>query len=183
LEEFHSDEPLKIGIERALLQERIGITLEIFEKRVTHLKKSGLVEEGPGGLRLKGWEVKLAPKEEALIKEIENIYLKADLVTPAPEQLTGQMLASEKKVGELLQLLCQMGTLVKVGDNIIFHRQAVEKARGLVEKALQEKGEIETGQFRDMLGASRKYVVALLEYFDALGLTERHGNKRRLKSR
>ena len=183
LEEFHSGEPLKIGMERTLLQERTGIAPEIFEKRVTRLKKSGLVEEGPGGLRLKGWEVKLTPKQQALMREIENSYLKAGLVTPAPEQLSGQMPASEKKVEELLQLLCQMGTLVEVGDNIIFHQSTVEKARGVVEKALQEKGEIETAEFRDMLGTSRRYVVALLEYFDALGLTERHGNKRRLKRR
>jgi len=45
------------------------------------------------------------------------------------------------------------------------------------------KDEVGTGEFRDMLGTSRKYVVALLEYFDALGLTERRGNKRSLKSR
>ena len=183
LEEFHSDEPLKIGIQRTLLQERTGIDPEIFGKSITRLKKSGLLEEGPGGLCLKGREVKLTPGEEGLIKEIENIYLKARMLTPAPEKLTGQLLASEKKVEELLQLLCQMGTLIEVGDNIIFHQSTVEKARRAVEKALEERGEVGTGEFRDMLGASRKYVVALLEYFDALGLTERRGNKRSLKSR
>jgi selenocysteine-specific elongation factor len=34
---------------------------------------------------------------------------------------------------------------------------------------------------RDILGTSRKYVVPLLEYFDARGVTKREGDARTLR--
>ncbi|MCH7912058.1 MAG: SelB C-terminal domain-containing protein, partial [Deltaproteobacteria bacterium] len=36
--------------------------------------------------------------------------------------------------------------------------------------------------FRDILSSSRKYTIALLEYFDREGITVRIGDARRLKS-
>ncbi|NIM21194.1 MAG: hypothetical protein GTN64_02050, partial [Candidatus Latescibacteria bacterium] len=36
--------------------------------------------------------------------------------------------------------------------------------------------------FRDLLGSSRKFTIALLEYFDREGTTVRIGDVRRLKS-
>jgi selenocysteine-specific elongation factor len=181
LEKFHSDEPLKIGFKKVLLQEQMEVEPEIFEMALNRLKKSGGIEESPGGLRLKGREVKLTAAEETLMEEIERIYLEAGLSTPTDEQLKGQLSASDKKVEELLQLLCQTGTLIETGDNIIFHRKTVEKAQEVVIKTLKERGEVTTGEFRDILRASRKYVVALLEYLDGLGVTLRRGSKRRLK--
>ena len=194
LEKFHRDQPMKPGIKGTLLQEQLRVDPEIFEMNLALLKKSGRIEEGPAGLCLKGWEVKLTPQEEALIEKIENIYLEAGLSTPTGEQLKDRVLGPldlkkggltgptlEKKVEELLQLLCQKGTLIETADNIIFHRKTAEKARAVVEKALKEKGEVATSEFRDILRASRKYVVALLEYIDGLGVTLRRGNKRRLK--
>ena len=32
--------------------------------------------------------------------------------------------------------------------------------------------------FRDALGVSRKYAVPILDYFDSIRLTARHGNRR-----
>ena len=38
------------------------------------------------------------------------------------------------------------------------------------------------GEYRTLIGSSRKYALSLLEHFDADGLTVRIGDARRLKS-
>jgi len=47
---------------------------------------------------------------------------------------------------------------------------------------IRTQGEITAAQVRDHFQTSRKYVLALLEYLDAQGITERVGDARRLKS-
>jgi len=40
-----------------------------------------------------------------------------------------------------------------------------------------------TFRYRDLLGASRKFAIALLDYFDHAGVTVRVGDARRLRAR
>ncbi|MBW1940768.1 MAG: SelB C-terminal domain-containing protein [Deltaproteobacteria bacterium] len=42
-------------------------------------------------------------------------------------------------------------------------------------------GEITTPQFKEMTGASRKYVIPLIEYFDSKNVTIRVGDIRKLR--
>ena len=48
---------------------------------------------------------------------------------------------------------------------------------------LKEHGEITTPQFKDMTGASRKYVIPLIEYFDRSQVTVRVGDSRVLRNK
>ena len=42
--------------------------------------------------------------------------------------------------------------------------------------------EITTPQFKEMTGVSRKYIIPLLEYFDARNVTIRVGDSRKLRN-
>jgi len=46
---------------------------------------------------------------------------------------------------------------------------------------LKEKGEISTPQFKEMTGASRKYTIPIIEYFDRSRVTVRVGDNRVLR--
>ena len=48
----------------------------------------------------------------------------------------------------------------------------------MVEAFAREHGQITLAQFRDMIGASRKYALALLEYFDRQGITRMENDAR-----
>ncbi len=61
-------------------------------------------------------------------------------------------------------------------------RESVDKVKGALYKYLSEHSEITAAIFRGLLGSSRKYTIALLEYFDREGITVRIGDARRLKS-
>lgn len=54
----------------------------------------------------------------------------------------------------------------------------VNSGKGLIVDFITKNGDISAGQYRDLIGASRKYAVALLEYFDSIKLTKRVEDKR-----
>ena len=74
------------------------------------------------------------------------------------------------------------GTLVALGDDRYAHGDGERKARELLVDYLKEHGKIGVVDYRDLLGASRKYVYAWLDHFDAIGVTYRVENLRYLKS-
>ena len=61
--------------------------------------------------------------------------------------------------------------------------RAVEELRQRLVDFLSENEEIATPQFKEMTGASRKFVIPLLEYFDAQNLTIRIGDTRKLRKK
>ena len=90
----------------------------------------------------------------------------------------------DKKLGPnpelkgMLNLLVEEGTLVRTTGNVIFHRKALEEAMDFVKHFIQEKGSITVAQFRDRFKTSRKYSLAILEYFDRIRLTRRVEDER-----
>ena len=57
------------------------------------------------------------------------------------------------------------------------------EAVGKVQEMLLQKEKITLAEVRDLLGTSRKYAQALLEHLDAISVTVRDGDFRRLKKK
>ena len=58
---------------------------------------------------------------------------------------------------------------------------ALEEIRGRLTAHLREQREITPAGFRDLIAASRKYCIPLLDWFDREGLTIRVGDLRKLR--
>jgi selenocysteine-specific elongation factor len=81
----------------------------------------------------------------------------------------------------VLELLVGEGALVKVKEDLYYDRSILEKLKDELVGHILEKGEISTPEFKDMTGASRKYVIPLIEHFDATNVTIRVGDIRKLR--
>ena len=79
---------------------------------------------------------------------------------------------------EMLQYLLDTDAVVKVSEDLGFHRDALAEARQRVSEFLTARGKMGMAEFRDLLGTTRKYAVPLLEYFDAIKVTRRVGDER-----
>jgi selenocysteine-specific elongation factor len=84
---------------------------------------------------------------------------------------------------QVLQVLVNEGVLVRMKDNLVFHRACLAEAQARLESHLREKGEVTAAGFRDLLGITRKHAIPLLEYFDTARITLRVGDKRVLRQR
>jgi selenocysteine-specific elongation factor len=82
---------------------------------------------------------------------------------------------------EMVRALAQRGEIVKVADDVAFSKQGFDAAVELVKQIIAGEGSVTVAQLRDRMSASRKPVLALLEYLDAQHVTRRVGDARVLR--
>jgi selenocysteine-specific elongation factor len=79
---------------------------------------------------------------------------------------------------ELTQALLARGDLVKMSDTILLDRAAYREAVGRVLAHLRARETLTVAEARDLLGATRKYTLALFERLDERHITARRGDDR-----
>ena len=77
--------------------------------------------------------------------------------------------------------LVEEGQIVKTKDDLYFHAKAVDDLKKRMIEFLKSRGEMTTPQFKQLTGVSRKFVIPLIEYFDAKNVTLRVGDSRKLR--
>jgi selenocysteine-specific elongation factor len=82
-----------------------------------------------------------------------------------------------------MNALLESGSFIAVSNDVVFRRQEYVEAVGKVQEMLRQNEKITLAEVRDLLGTSRKYAQALLEHLDAIGVTIRDGDFRRLKKK
>ena len=92
--------------------------------------------------------------------------------------LTG---AKEETIQKILKTLREHETLIQVADGMLFHRQAVDRAREILVHFIEKEGRLESVRFKYLLDTTRKFALPLLDHFDRVGVTRREGNTRFLK--
>jgi selenocysteine-specific elongation factor len=79
---------------------------------------------------------------------------------------------------EALNALIEQGQLVKLGDGVLFLRETYDQAIAALVQFLREHKTMTVAEARDVLGATRKYILPLLEHMDILKITRRLGDQR-----
>jgi selenocysteine-specific elongation factor len=67
---------------------------------------------------------------------------------------------------------------VSLKQTILLHAEAVREAVRILRESFPGEVAFTTGEARAALTTSRKYIVPLLEHFDAVGITRRKGDTR-----
>ena len=68
--------------------------------------------------------------------------------------------------------------VLKVIEDLIFHRSALERLRELVARRKQQSNRLNVAVFKELTGLTRKYAIPLLEYLDRERVTRREGDER-----
>lgn len=166
---FHRENPLLPGMPKAsapaaawLVEAALGRTAEI-------------VAEGEN-LRLRAFQPKMQAEEDAAAGKMEELFREGGLAVPGVVEVLGQSGLDANRSRTVLQLLLREGRLVRISAELIYHREAVERLRGL----LGEKKGMRFGvaEFKEWTGVSRKYAIPLLEWLDRERVTRREGEKR-----
>ena len=181
LAQYHKDFPLKAGLQKEELRSRTAgaNNQKLFNYLISQLSQDGVVVLDKETIRLQEHKVTLAQDQEKTRREVEEIYRKSELQPPYFRDLKDKFSGNAGK--DVLDLMVKDGVLVKVKEDLYFHKEAIEGLKQRLMGYLKEKGEIDAPQFKDMTNISRKYMIPLLEYFDACQLTMRVGDKRVLR--
>ena len=88
-----------------------------------------------------------------------------------------------KIVGEeVYSALVSMGKIVEITPSVVFYQTDLDHIIQETRKLLGSCQKITASEFRDHFNTTRKYAVALLEYMDEIGITERIDDFRVLKT-
>jgi selenocysteine-specific elongation factor len=181
LEGYHQANPLKPGLPKEELKSRLPQIREtkLFNFLLNQLVEQKILVQEKELVRLSGHKVQLKEDQQAVQDSLEKVYLKSGLQPPYFKELVEQFPKGQPR--EVLELMVKEGKLVKVKEDLYFHKQVIEGLKKRMIQWLKEKGEITTPEFKDMTQTSRKYTIPLLEYFDALQVTMRVEDKRLLR--
>ena len=145
------------------------------------VKRGRLVRESGGFIRLAGREVALdeatLARRAALLAALEA----QPFAPPSPEELAVALKLAPKELARVLQLCVDEGAIVRINPEIHLTAAQHARAKDLVVANCTQHGHLEIPQLRDALGTTRKFLIPLLEHFDAKGVTSRLGANRVLK--
>jgi selenocysteine-specific elongation factor len=176
LEAFHGAHPLRAGMAREELRNRLGVPASSFQSVVQGLVEDGRVAERNGSLAAPAHRVELETAGGPAAELLRLLALQPFTPPSLPEAMQ-----QSGATPEMVRVLAQRGDLVRVSDDVAFTREAYERAIALIREIVGSAGSVTVAQLRDRMGASRRPVLALLEHLDAQRVTRRVGDARVLR--
>ena len=178
LNDFHKKNPLKGGVKREELRTRLLPEVEIakVDALLNHFIEKGSIKEVKGLISISSFKVEAGEKLQKLMDRLEADYKKAAFAPPATDEVIAK--ANDKQAAQVMDMMLSEGILIRLDPQIYIHSECYNKALETVYELIDKNGQTTLAEFRDALGTSRKYAVALLEYFDNRKLTKKVGDTR-----
>lgn len=150
----------------------------VYEALQAQLENEGTLVRAGTRVRPSEREIPLTEQERQWVQWLEGEYRTSRFRPPTEEALAERLRVASTVLSGLLTVLREQGRLVRVEPKVLLHVEALREAREVVRREITQRGSLTVAQLRDTLGISRKIALALMEYFDAVGLTRREGETR-----
>ncbi len=180
LEEYHRRHSLLPGISRAELKAALPGTLNLreYDLFLTRLQEQRQIALKGDLVSLESFEAQPSRQEQAQLDRLSEIYAAARFQPPAVKEALARAGIESRHQEGYYSYLVNCSRLVKINEELYFHREAYDEAVDLMRRHFTAAGTLTLAQFRDLTGSSRKIVQPLLEHFDRLKLTRRVGDHR-----
>jgi selenocysteine-specific elongation factor len=177
LQGYHDRFPLRTGMPREELKSRLRLpareSTAIFEHLAAHATL--VLEESV--VRLTTHRPALTSSQQDRARRLVEELGAHPFAPPDLEALRSKHEIDD----ELLAALVSRGTIARLNESIAFTAEAMTEIRRRVVERIQQEGSISVAEVRDLLDTSRKYALALMEYFDQQRVTRRIGDNRVLR--
>ncbi|HEX8072830.1 MAG TPA: selenocysteine-specific translation elongation factor [Pyrinomonadaceae bacterium] len=188
VEAHHRREPLQRGLLRETLRERVfaHAPAEVFRAALAAAESAGALVAERDVVRAAAHTLELAPADQALRDRLEAVYAAARLEAPTFDEALARAAAApvaREHGRKILQLLLDAGALVRVNNDLLVHRAALEQLiADLRAYAARHEPDrlLDVAAFKELAGVSRKYAIPLLEYLDRARVTRRAGDRRQV---
>jgi selenocysteine-specific elongation factor len=174
LTRFHAGYPLRRGLPKEELRTRLGAEPRLFVRELERLKMQGLVAEDGPFVRLVTHSVRFTAEQEHQILELLSVLREAGVSPPD----RGDLEATLRLSAELVDALVAQGRLVEVAAGLVYDRDTLDDLVARIRADIQTHGPRTVAQIRDLLDASRKFTLALVNFTDEHKITRRVGDDR-----
>jgi selenocysteine-specific elongation factor len=179
----HRAEPLARGLEMESLRGRLPweVTPRVFRWGIERLVAEGLLVRADQVVHLPSHRIGLdaGGREHAAL--LERLLADGGFTPPDLRQLAETTGLAARQLLEVLTVLEHEGRVVRIAPDLFFARGPADAAIARLTATCRAQGEITAAAFRDLIGASRKFAIAFLDWTDRTGVTLRVGDARRLR--
>jgi len=177
---YHQNNPLRSGLPREELKSRLKLApgapgARLFNALMRKLVADGHLEEAGLLVLRPGHTIQFSLHQQRQVEALLKRFAAAPYSPPTVKE-------SQADVGDdIFTALLELGELVSLSPDVAFRRRDYEKMVAEVREILKTRGTLTAAEGRDHFNTSRRYILALLEHLDAIGVTVRDGDLRRLK--
>lgn len=178
LESYHKENPLREGMKKDEFRNKLikYEDISVVDKITDSLVNRKVLKYVNNCVALADFDVQQDNNQQ----EIENAFLQGGFSPESPDQIAARF-PKMKNFKQVLESLVNTGKLVRVEEKILLHADYYNKALTLAKEHVDQNGQITLAEMRDLMGASRKFAVAVLEYWDKRGITKKVGDARTFK--
>jgi selenocysteine-specific elongation factor len=178
--DFHAKNPLVAGMNKEDLRSRLDLPAEVFEGVLRALVRQQDIEISGEQIRAAGRGVVMKDDEAESKQTIEQAFAAAGLKVPALKEVLAGLKLDRARAQKIVTLLLREKILVKLSDDLVFHREALADLRRRVAEYKTKSPKMDVAAFKELAGVSRKYAIPLLEWLDRERVTRRVGDEREI---
>jgi selenocysteine-specific elongation factor len=149
----------------------------MFDELIAALIRRGAVEAERDVVRRPA--VRRPARPSGLDGDLAARFRAWGITPPRPKEVPAEIKGDPSAVRAALDRLLAAGTLVKVKPDYFIDAETLAALRARLTAHLAAHGQITPLEWKDIVGASRKYSIPLAEHFDAEKLTLRVGEIRK----
>jgi len=176
---YHRQNPLHAGIQTAELRQKLfrGMDRIPADALLGVLYREGKLRKIADRYALTDFTVTLTKRQRGIREKLLKIYLSAGIETPITDHVMEGFPQSERgDVRQVLESLLTSGELVMLTPQVCLHGSTYSAVLEDARVHFETNGSLTLAQLRDLLGTSRKYAQALIEYFDKIHITKKDGD-------
>jgi selenocysteine-specific elongation factor len=179
----HQQQPLAAGMGREALRGHLPPVADprLFQRLLARASEAGLLAVDGDLVRLPGHRAASSGAGGALKDRVAAELKAGGLTPPLLAELPGRCHGPPAEVVAVLKLLAADGAVVRVAADLHYDAAVLQALQDRLVAWLHERREITTQEFKELVGATRKHVIPLAEYFDRERVTLRVGDHRVLR--
>ena len=183
LEQYHRQNPLHAGMKVAELRQKLFKATDqaIADAILASMALEGKIKAVADRYALADFSVHLTKRQNNIREKLLQIYRKAGLEVPGLDEVYADFPANEQNdCKQVVESMVSGGDLVLLTPQLCIHRQVYDDICRKTKDFMAEHPELTLAEFRDLLGTSRKYALAVLEYYDKNKILKKDGDIRRM---
>ena len=180
---YHKVNPLHAGMKEAEVRQKCFKNLDqtTADALLGALRQEGKIRRVSDRYALADFEIKFTKRQNNIKQKLLQTYKNADLESPATDDVMAGFPQNEKTdAKQVLESLVTGGELVMLTPQICWYKDVYAGVCNVVKKHFEDHETITLAELRDLTNSSRKYTLAVLEYYDKNRITKKDGDFRYL---
>lgn len=177
LDEYHAKNELSGGMIKEEFKSRLEQELRLSDRKIiddimANMEGAGVIRIGEKTVAAADFQIRYSPEMEKMKDRILGIYRAARFEMPTVDEV----LATEKDAANAKHIIDALETqseLVRLSHQYYIDAQAYNWAFDELKKVIETNGQITLAEFRDIIGTSRKFAMAILDYLDNQKITQK----------